>query len=238
MPARVLLTGFEPFGPHAVNPSEVLVRRLAAAPPEGVRLTTRILPVAWNRAFGPLRTALLRGKFDAVLLTGLAATRDRLEFERFALNWRAAPSPDEDGVSDEGSPIDPAGPAACFATIPIDDLVAACRETGAPARTSNHAGTFLCNQVLYQTLRLCDREDLRCRVGFLHLPPFGPVGGTGGTSEESQFRALAAALRRLGEAAEPGTGRSRGRRSRVQGSRVPSRRGKVRRRSVGRRSRR
>ena len=238
MPARVLLTGFEPFGPHSVNPSEVLVRRLAAAPPEGVRLTTRVLPVAWKRAFAPLARALLGGRLDAVLMLGLAANRDHLEFERFALNWRAAPSPDEDGVSDEGSPIDPAGPAACFATIPIDDLVAACREAGAPARTSNHAGTFLCNQVLYQALRLCDREDLRCRVGFLHLPPFEPVDGAAGTSEEVQFRAVAAALRSLSEEAESGTRRRRGSRSRVQTPRVASRPGKARHGSVGRRTRR
>jgi pyroglutamyl-peptidase len=250
-PSRILLTGFEPFGPHSENPSEVIVRRLASAPPDGVRLTSLVLPVAWSRAFPPLRQALLRGRFDAALLLGLAAARDHLEFERFALNWRASPSPDEDGVADDGSPIDPAGPAACFATIPLDALVAACRAAGAPVRTSNHAGTFLCNQVLYQTLRLCDRRDLRCRAGFLHLPPFRAADAAGaagppGVPEEVQFRAVAAALRALAAGASPaaargassGGAKSRGRKRspRVQSPGRPSPRG--RRGAAGRARRR
>lgn len=176
---RLLLTGFLPFGGHAVNPAEQVVRRVAESPPRGVRLTTLVLPVSYRRAFDAVRAALSTDPPDAVLHLGLAAGRTRLEFERFALNWRGAAAPDEDGLLVVGEPIDPAGPAARLATVPVDDLVAACTAAGVPALGSNHAGTFLCNQVLYQTLQFADRAGLALRAGFLHLPgPAEPGAGT------------------------------------------------------------
>lgn len=211
---RVLLTGFETFGGHDVNPSAVVARRIAAAPPPGVDVRTLVLPVSWARAFGPVRAALSRHRFDAVLLMGLAADRNHLEFERFALNWRGAAHPDEDGVAEAGSAIDPSGPAACLATAPLDELVAACAAAGAPARTSNHAGTFLCNQVLYMTLRHCTRAGGPAAAGFLHLPPFDGRG----VPEDVQARAVAAAVVRLAASAPPRAlpSRKRARVSRVQ----------------------
>ena len=49
---RVLVTGFEPFNGGAVNPSQLLVQELAAAPPPDVVLETAVLPVAYARSAG------------------------------------------------------------------------------------------------------------------------------------------------------------------------------------------
>jgi pyroglutamyl-peptidase len=197
--AKVLVTGFRAFGPHAENASETVVRRLAADPPAGLGLETLVLPVEYARAVGPVRDRLDAGGIRAVLHLGLAADRPTLEFERFALNWRGAESADVAGVRLDGAPIDPAGPAAYLATAPVDDLVGVCRAAGVPVRTSQHAGTFLCNQVLYQTLRLADLRGLRLRAAFLHVPVPGP--DRSGISD--LVRAVTAAARRLAELPPP-----------------------------------
>jgi len=197
--AKVLVTGFRVFGSHAANPSETVVRHLADEPPAGLALETAVLPVEYARAFGPVRDRIDAGGIGAVLHLGLAADRPSLEFERFALNWRGAESADEAGVRLDGEPIDPAGPAAYLATVPVDDLVGVCRAAGVPVRASQHAGTFLCNQVLYQTLRLADLRGLRLRAGFLHLPSPGP--DRPGVSD--LVRAVTAAARRLADLPRP-----------------------------------
>jgi pyroglutamyl-peptidase len=199
MRARLLVAGFEPFGAHTVNPSERMVRLIARFPPPSIVVSTRVLPVAYRRAFGPVAEALESERLGGALLLGLGAGRATLDVERFGINWRGTAQPDNDGQRIEGEPIDPAGPAAYFATAPVEDLVAACRAAGAPTGISPHAGTFLCNQVLYQSLRLCDRLNLRCRVGFVHLPllPEQASAGEPAVSEEAMLDGLRAALVRL-----------------------------------------
>jgi pyroglutamyl-peptidase len=172
MPARVLVTGFEPFGPHSVNPSERVLRPLAAARPGGAVLSTRVLRVSYRDAFTPIREALDDERFDAVLLLGLAVSSRVVLFERVAVNRRGGALADNDGVLLSDDRIEDSGPTACFATVPIDELVTATRSKGVPAAGSDDAGTFLCNQVLYQTLRHCVSRGLNVRAGFIHLPPF------------------------------------------------------------------
>ena len=196
---RILVTGFEPFGPHAVNPSERMVRLLSGTTLDDLIISTRVLPVAYRRAFPPIADVLEAERVQGALLLGLGPGRATVDFERFGVNWRGAAHPDNDGVRVAGEQIDPAGPAAYFSTLPVDGVVAACRAAGTPTGISSHAGTFLCNQVLYQTLRRCDRRDLTCHVGFAHLPflPEQASAGEPAVSEESMLAGVTAALRHI-----------------------------------------
>src|SRR5688572_12527619 len=199
MRVRLLVTGFEPFGGHTINPSERMVRLLAASAPPNTVLSTRVLPVAYRRAFAPVAEVLENERLHGALLLGLGAGRSTLDFERFGVNWRGAQHPDNDGMRIAGERIDPAGAAAYFATAPVDDLVSACKAAGAPAAVSSHAGTFLCNQVFYMALRHCDRMNLKCRLGLVHLPllPEQASAGEPALSEESMIAGLTAALSHL-----------------------------------------
>lgn len=201
MKARILLTGFRPFGPHAANPSEQVVERIAARPPDGVSVESLVLPVEYRTAFAPVRAALDAGRIDAVLHLGLAANRPDLQVERFALNWRGGPQADESGERLDGEPVDPAGPAARIATVPVEGLAAAIRAAGLPCTASSHAGTFLCNQVLYQTLAHADRRAARVRAAFVHLPEPGPEGGR--PDLDLLVRGVEAALRFLASLPRP-----------------------------------
>lgn len=205
MTARLLLTGFEPFGGHRVNPSERVLRPLAAAAPGGAVISTRVLPVSYASGFQPIRDALDSERFDAVLLLGLGVDRSAISFERVAVNRRGSTTPDNDGLRIDDERIDPAGPAACFSTVPVDELIVATLAAGAPAEGSDDAGTFLCNQVLYQTLRHCDRNDLRTRAGFVHLPllPEQAEEGEPTMTEQLLVLGLAAVVKALGRLPPP-----------------------------------
>jgi pyroglutamyl-peptidase len=201
MTVRLLLTGFDPFGSHAANPSERLVRRLASCAPAGSILSTRILPVNYASAFQAVRDVLDSERVHGALMLGLGAGRHQIDFERLAVNWRGGALQDNEGRRIEGEQIDPGGPAAYFSTVPLEEMVAACDGVGVPSGVSSHAGTFLCNQVLYQALRHCDVRALRSRVGFAHVPltPDLAQPGEPNMTEEAMFCGIAAALARLAE---------------------------------------
>ncbi|HET8895542.1 MAG TPA: hypothetical protein VFM96_15745 [Gaiellaceae bacterium] len=155
---RVLVTGFEPFGGSAVNPSQKIVEAL-----DGV-----VLPVAYARAADALRVAIRKQEPELVISFG-QAERAYVSVERFALNLDDAGNVDNDGSS-SAQPIDPDGPVAYQSTLHVDELVSALRADGIPADASRDAGGFLCNHVFYTLMRTLEQERPQARGGFVHVP--------------------------------------------------------------------
>jgi pyroglutamyl-peptidase len=166
---RVLVTGFEPFGGAGVNPSQLLVEALAAAPPDGIALETAVLPVAYARAADELQAAVRAAEPDVVVCFGQADGRTAISIERFAHNLDSAEPVDNDGRS-SAAEIDPNGPVAYRSTLPVDEIVAALRAEGIPAGESRDAGGFLCNHVFYALMRVLEAERTHARGGFVHVP--------------------------------------------------------------------
>jgi pyroglutamyl-peptidase len=165
----VLVTGFEPFGGAAVNPSQLLVEALEASPPPDVVLSTAVLPVAYARAAEVLRGAVRAAAPDVVICFGQADGRPGVSIERFAHNLDSAEPVDNDGVTSDAE-IDPNGPVAYRATLPVAEIVAALRADGIPAAESRDAGGFLCNHVFYVLMRVLEEERPDARGGFVHVP--------------------------------------------------------------------
>src|SRR5215469_1753081 len=136
---KALVTGFEPFGGHRVNPSfealPMLPSRLGA-----IDIATQALPVVFGAAPLALRSAIAATGPDIVLCAGLAGGRAELSLERVAVNIDDARIPDNEGNQPVDQPVVSGGPAAYFATLPIKAAVAALREAGLPAAVSNSAG--------------------------------------------------------------------------------------------------
>ena len=165
-----LVTGFEPFGEHEVNPSALLAEALAEDPD----VATAVLPVSYGRAAAELAAAVRAVEPGVVLCFGLADSRTEISVERFALNLDDAVSPDNEGVV-SAAPIDPDGPVAYRSGLPVDEIVAALREQGIPAGTSRDAGGYLCNHVFYSLMDQLARERPQARGGFVHVPPLAIV---------------------------------------------------------------
>ena len=158
MLTSVLVTGFEPFGAHDVNPSQLLAEELGGV----------VLPVSYARAADALRAALREREPEVVVCFGLAETRSAVSVERFAHNLDEASTSDNESAAGSGSEIEPGGPLACRSSLPVDAIVAALRQQEIPAEVSRDAGGFLCNHVFYVLTRALGAGQ---RGGFVHVPP-------------------------------------------------------------------
>lgn len=166
---NILVTAFDPFGGEAINPAQLAVEALPGRI-GGHTIIKWIVPTVFS-ASGDLVTALMdRHAPDAVVCVGQAGGRDAITPERVAINIMDAKKPDNAGTIPVDAPIVPGGPAAYFSTLPVKAMVSAMEAAGIPARLSNTAGTFVCNQLLYRVLRHAAARMPACRCGFIHVP--------------------------------------------------------------------
>jgi len=105
-------------------------------------------------------------EYDYVLHLGQAPGSASVQFEAIALNV-AQSRADADG---EFRRLVDAGPVAYRSTLPLHKWSAMLRDKGIPTKVSFHAGTFLCNAVLYYSLHTIAKRDLKTQATFVHLP--------------------------------------------------------------------
>ena len=170
---KILLTGFEPFGPVRVNPSEQIVRRIAAQArsrrDDG--LVAEVLPTEFAAAERRLRRLIRQFRPDAVLCLGVAPQRDKISLERVALNLDDDSLPDNAGRRRAGRRILADGPAAYWSTLPLERFRKQLERRHIPVSYSNHAGTYLCNHVFYVACHEIERLGNGAPCGFVHVPP-------------------------------------------------------------------
>lgn len=167
----LLLTGYEPFGDHDVNPSGDLATDLDGATVRGHDVVGRVLPVEYDAAGDRLYSLVREHDPVVVVATGLAAGRNAVSVERVGVNVNDCVGvPDNADAEPRNEPISPDGPDARFSTLPVTAVVDALLSAGIPARLSNTAGTHLCNNALYSTLTALERDDRDVPMGFVHLP--------------------------------------------------------------------
>ena len=164
---RILLTGFDPFGGETINPAWETVRRVEC---DRAELIGMEIPTSYARGPECLRDLMQEYRPDAVVCVGQAGGRRGVTIERVAINCMDATLADNDGVVCTDQPIDPAGEAAYFSTLPIRRMHRALREAGFTAALSNSAGTFVCNRVMYEALACAARLERAPLCGFIHLP--------------------------------------------------------------------
>jgi pyroglutamyl-peptidase len=167
---HVLLTGFEPFGPHPVNPSELLARSLEGRIVAGRLIAVRIFPVETRTLRDRIETTLHDDPPEFVVGMGYAPGRASLALERAGLNILDFEITDAVGTMRKNDVVLRGGPDARFSTLPLPEIVDAWNALGIPGHVSNDAGTYLCNQWLYETLALTTNAAPPVPVGFVHLP--------------------------------------------------------------------
>jgi pyroglutamyl-peptidase len=186
----ILLTAFEAFGSHRVNPSEQVVRALAGR----AELTTAVLPVSYRRAEVRLRALLEASAPRALLMLGLA-DGSGIRLERSARNLDQAAACDADGEARMGQPISPGARADYESTLPLEAFAAALARASLPVVWSCDAGGFLCNHAFYRACEWLERRALAIPRGFVHLPPLEAL------ALERQIEAVGACLDVLAAAA-------------------------------------
>ena len=202
---KILITGFEPFGGEALNPSWEAVRRLPDSI-DGAEVIKLRIPTVFGRSATVVRAAIIEHDPDVVVSVGQAGGRFPMSPERVAINVDDGRIPDNDGKQPIDEPIRSDGPVAYFSSLPVKAMVRAMKEAGVPAAVSNTAGTYVCNHIMYQVLYMIDREFPGKRGGFVHVPytPQQVVDKAGqpSLSVEDMATALAAGLGAIVEYAD------------------------------------
>lgn len=169
---HVLLTAFEPFDGTGINSSAETLADLLRRGPErwmpGLRVSAALLPVRFGDDTAAVERALsdaarLHGPVGLVLHFGQTPAGE-VGVERVGLNLRRG-----DRFAEPLSPVEPGAPPALLSPLPCHAMAKSIREAGIPAVESAHAGSFLCNHVLYRSL-LAWREGRGPPAGFVHLP--------------------------------------------------------------------
>ena len=181
----ILVTGFEPFGAHTVNPSEGLAKAVDGRRVGDFGILGAVLPVHHTDAATQLAATLADTRPAAVVHLGLAGGRARVALERVAVNVMDHEQPDNAGFRASGEPCVPGGPAAYFSTLPLAAMLKALVADGIPAYVSNTAGTYLCNQTLYWTLHAVRQQSRPPRVGFVHFPLLPSMVAASGLEQPS-----------------------------------------------------
>lgn len=188
-----ILTGFDPFGGGEVNPSQQAIERVSdqlQSPNsnETIRLSKIVLSTCCDEAWSLLRKEVAAIGDDsrfALILCGMAETRERIGLERFALNVRTYRLADNRGHQWDEEHIDAAGPEAIRTALPLKSLQKELTDSGYHMEISNHAGSFVCNETYYRALQKW-QEDKRCAgVLFVHFPPAARYAATATMPEDA-----------------------------------------------------
>ncbi len=203
---KLLITGFEPFGGEAQNPSWEAVCALPDRH-SGFCIIKQKLPTAFQTAGKLLCEAICAKQPDVVLCVGQAGGRSGITVERIAVNLADFSASDNEGNQPVDQPICPGAENAYFSNLPVKRIVEKIRERGIPASLSLTAGTFVCNEVMYRLLHLAATKYPHLKGGFLHVP-YAPQqavqkgANTPSMSVSVITEALLAAVEALAEDAE------------------------------------
>ena len=168
----VLLTGFGPFPGMPENASAPLVRvvaQRARAAFRDHRFHAAVLPTEWHAA--PQRVTALISRLQPFLSLHFGVAQDthgfRIETQGLNTCRRA---PDAAGRLPLDQVLVVGGPDTHPSSLPIDAIVDRLQALDLPVTTSQDAGGYLCNAVLYHALHTPRRPNVQARAGFIHIP--------------------------------------------------------------------
>ncbi len=164
---RILLTAFEPYESWDANASWLSLIELTRELPEDVEITTRLYPVELAKMKDKLAVDL-KSRFDFAFHVGQSPRSSCIQLEEIALNVASSGRSIRD--QDESRPVCEHGPDAYRVMLPVRDWAKELRNAGIPARVSFHAGTYLCNAILYWSYRIVEDLQLPTRSTFVHIP--------------------------------------------------------------------
>jgi pyroglutamyl-peptidase len=165
LPASLLITAFEPYDRWPENASWLALVELTRHLPLGPKVVTRRYPVDFEIVRARLYEDLA-ADYDYALHLGQAPGIGRIHLEAIGVNVGGHSSQ----TPDQFQPLVPGGPAAYQTALPLADWASEIRAAGIPCQVSYHAGTYLCNAVLYLSQHIAYQQRLKTKAVFIHLP--------------------------------------------------------------------
>ncbi|MCB0369245.1 MAG: hypothetical protein KDD45_07250 [Bdellovibrionales bacterium] len=157
--SKILITGFEPFLDHKVNPSKELALYM-----KNLGYSVLIFPVSYKEVTSQLEKLDLES-FSFILMLGLALERQSVCLERVAINWIESSSEDSLGNKPEPQKIDSMKEDAIINQLPLQEIVKNCKAKASfTIKISHSAGAYVCNYLYFKILKHTSRAL------FVHLP--------------------------------------------------------------------
>lgn len=166
---KLLLTGFEPFLDYKVNPTMKIVKELDGLIIGEYQIIGKIMTVDFKSSGEQLLSFMEEVQPDVHISLGLAAGRYKITPERIAINIKDGEA-DNEGNKLQDEIIQESGEAGYLTSLPIRKMVNKLIENGLPAEISNSAGTYLCNNVMYEGLHYVKATNSSMLSGFIHIP--------------------------------------------------------------------
>jgi pyroglutamyl-peptidase len=166
---KVLITGFDPFGGETINPAFEAVKKLPDTI-AGAKIIKLEVPTVFGASGQKVAEAIQEYQPDVVICVGQAGGRQTVTVEKVAINLAEARIPDNKQQQPSGVPLKADGETAYFTNLPIKAMVKNCHDHQLPAAISYTAGTFVCNDIMYNLLYLIHTQKLDIRGGFIHVP--------------------------------------------------------------------
>ena len=164
----VLVTGFEPFGVHTTNPSQVIAEMLNGSTLNDAEIIGIVLPVNFTASVEKAREAIELYHPDVVISLGLNAKTEVIEVEKIGVNIKRYPK--DDGSWSFPQRIDTNGPFLRISPLKANDIVRKIRDADIPAKQSFFAGSYICNALFYGVLGYVKEQNLNTLIGFIHVP--------------------------------------------------------------------
>jgi pyroglutamyl-peptidase len=165
---KILLTGFEPFLDYKINPTMQIVENLNGTMIDGYEIVGRPLSVDFQQSAQQLKQSIAEIQPEIIISLGLAGGRFKITPERIAINIKDG-EPDNNGYTPVDESIAADGEDAYMTNLPIRRMVDRLNKEGYPAEISNTAGTYLCNNIMYEGLVYATQHE-GIRAGFIHIP--------------------------------------------------------------------
>jgi pyroglutamyl-peptidase len=162
---RVLLTAFEPYAEWPTNSSWLTLAELLRHRAPGAGLVTRRYPVDLARLEQALYKDLVQD-FDAVVHLGQAPGTPLIRLEALAINAGGSMAESLGGTER----LVPHAPEAYRTQMPLERWLQVLQQKSIPAQISYHAGTYLCNAVMFLSHHWMAQAGKSTPVGFIHLP--------------------------------------------------------------------
>lgn len=188
---RFILTGFDPFDGAEMNPSQQAIERIREVTShdnQPIAADKVVLSTCCDEAWSLLQKEVARvpqGERFAIVMAGLAQTREAISLERFGLNVRTYRVADNRGHQHDEEHINKDGAEAIRTTVPVGDLRANLEAKGYHVEVSNHAGSFVCNETYYRALAKWQGAKSCAAVLFVHVPLPEKYAEKAGTDAET-----------------------------------------------------
>lgn len=170
--SHLLLTGFEPFGGHKVNPSQIIAEELDSETISNISIIGKTISLRYRDINNTIIQFIKEINSTIIINMGQAPERS-ISFERVAINLADTNGSYNCGSKPQEEQLEEDGPAAYFSTLPLKQLVQYLHQNNISSAISNSAGTFGCNQLFYQTMHFLAKSSHKMRktiAGFIHLP--------------------------------------------------------------------